>query len=310
VRLRPTLALFLPSNTRKTELPSVAATRGFLASLGARTAPFALLCAAAHPQSVHIYSEFRRIAPNGAVLEQDRPGRPREIISPAVARNGFASFRLVLSAPAGKSFALHFSDNPEKSFQYTLYRELAAQSGQTAVPDLLEHAPLPVSGVFTDSPITYWLDILVPAAIPTGRIRVEAQLNVDDHWIIYPLEVRVLPASIPRHAALSFPLPSANLVSAQSALVPLQNYLCGKPAPVPQTGPPTIRQMIARNALQDVALARSLEPALGAAHLHQTLLGWIGAPDVKTWCAARLEAPPDPELYLKMRDFLYKSAVR
>ncbi len=36
--------LFLPSNTRKTELPSAALTRVFLARLGARTAPFALLC--------------------------------------------------------------------------------------------------------------------------------------------------------------------------------------------------------------------------------------------------------------------------
>ena len=33
----------LPSNTRKTELPSAALTRVFLARLGARTAPFALL---------------------------------------------------------------------------------------------------------------------------------------------------------------------------------------------------------------------------------------------------------------------------
>jgi len=33
----------LPSNTRKTELPSAALTRLFLARLGARTAPFALL---------------------------------------------------------------------------------------------------------------------------------------------------------------------------------------------------------------------------------------------------------------------------
>ncbi|MBK5294968.1 MAG: hypothetical protein JJE04_25240 [Acidobacteriia bacterium] len=272
-----------------------------------------LFCAAsaARAQSVRIYSEFRRIAPNGEVLEQDRPGKSREIISPAVARNGFASFRLVLSAPTGKSFSFHLSDNPEGSFKYTLYRESPARSGQASIPDLLEKVPLPVAGTFTDSsPLTFWLDILVPAAIPAGRIRLEAQLNIDDQWIIYPLEVRVQPASIPRHSAQSFPLPVAQLSSAHSALVPLQNYLCGKPAPAPQSGPLTSRQMIARNAIQDMAMARSLEPALGAPHLHQTLLGFLGATDVKTWCASRLEAPADPELYLRIRDFLIKSAIR
>ena len=61
-----------------------------------------------------------------------------------------------------------------------------------------------------------------------------------------------------------------------------------------------------------MALALSLEPALGADNVHKTLLNLVGAPDSAQWCSARLSltAAYDPETYLKVRDYLYKNAVR
>ena len=50
-------------------------------------------------QSVDINPEFRRVDPFGAVVEADRGLVAREILSPALARNGFASFHIVVSVP-------------------------------------------------------------------------------------------------------------------------------------------------------------------------------------------------------------------
>ena len=42
-------------------------------------------------QTLEIHSEFLRVSPQGEILDVDATPKPREILSPAVARNGFAS---------------------------------------------------------------------------------------------------------------------------------------------------------------------------------------------------------------------------
>jgi hypothetical protein len=270
-------------------------------------------------QRVQVFSEFRRVGPDGQIVEQDRPGHPREIISPAVPRNGFASFRLVLSPPPGKPFVLHIGQNPDDLLQITLYRELAVKQGTRWIPDKLERAslpvtafvPLPGAGQPETTSLTYWMDIWVPAHTPVRRIRVEAQLNVGDDWIIYPMEVRVQAAEIPNAVLTTGALPPLTATSAEAAFGPLQSFLCGKnEKPVSSNGP-TVRELIRRNASQDLALARRLEPAVGRATLEASISGILGVPDAKSWCEAKGPGGKiDPEVYLKIRDFLMRTSVK
>src|SRR5260370_42579381 len=51
-------------------------------------------------QPLSVYSEFARIDAKGNVTS---PESPREILSPALARNAFATFQVVVQAPENKS---------------------------------------------------------------------------------------------------------------------------------------------------------------------------------------------------------------
>ena len=70
----------------------------------------AILCASAvlvSAQDVRVYSELTRIDPFGNVVKADRGDEPREILSPAVPRNAYSTFRVVISAAPGTEFTLH-----------------------------------------------------------------------------------------------------------------------------------------------------------------------------------------------------------
>jgi hypothetical protein len=155
------------------------------------------------------------------------------------------------------------------------------------------------------------MDIWVPAHAPVRRIRVEAQLNIGDDWIIYPMEVRIQSAVVPKLVLPTGALPPLTAASVESAFGPLQGYLCGKNEK-PNGAGGTIREMIRRNAAQDAAMARKLEPALGREAIEKSLAALLDAPDPAAWCAARA-APParlDPEVYLKLRDYLIRNSAK
>ena len=61
-----------------------------------------VLCA----QTIQVYSEFRRVDPYGKIVPADQGGKPREILSPLLARNSHATFHIVVEAPAEKYFHL------------------------------------------------------------------------------------------------------------------------------------------------------------------------------------------------------------
>src|SRR5262245_30244076 len=127
-------------------------------------------------QTLQVYSEFRRVDARGEILAADRAGKPREILSPAVVRNAFASFRVVASSPAGQPFTLYIGQNPDTVFQLTAYREILGPGG---IPDRLEPVKLPYTYHYASraEPISqsFWLDIWAPINAPVRRIRVEAQ---------------------------------------------------------------------------------------------------------------------------------------
>ena len=224
---------------------------------------------AAHAQPLRVYSEFAKIDAAGRVTA---PAEPREILSPAIVRNGFSSFQVVVEVPRGTSFQLYVAQNPENAVEVTLYRENG---------DRLERVEQPVSGNSTQ---VFWMDLWTARDAPVARIKVEPQLHVNNDWVIYPMEARVVEASVPDDA----PVPQG----ASTPLGVMRNFLCrNKPsdAPAPQTLPEKGGPHF-RNARQDLALA-----AKAPKEELQKLSGACDAP-----------TPSNPESYLRIRDYLLR----
>jgi hypothetical protein len=229
-----------------------------------KTAAFLLLLPALWSQPLRVYSEF---AATGKVTA---PAEPREILSPAIARNAFSSFQVVVDVPRGTPYQLYIAQNPENSVDVTLYRENG---------DKLERVEQPVSGNSTQ---VFWMDLWTARDAPVARIKVEPQLHVNNDWVIYPMEARVVSATVPDGARVG---------GSMSPLGAMRQYLCEKSPPtdwgVPGNG---ISNLRFRNAAQDLLLAStgSKEELLKA-------LGSCDAPP-----------SPDPEWYLRIRDYLLR----
>src|SRR5262245_41214243 len=86
-------------------------------------------------QELFVRSEFQRVGADGKVIQQDRAERPREILSPAMARNGFTSYIVTANVPAGVDYALEIGQNPENFVRVVLYRQ---QYNPNGIPDRLE----------------------------------------------------------------------------------------------------------------------------------------------------------------------------
>jgi hypothetical protein len=124
------------------------------------------------------------------------------------------------------------------------------------------------------------------------------------NWIIRPLEIRVLETRIPQLPAAQPRDPSSLRSIERSADAPatdmLMRYFMGKAAPAPPAQPKTVREILERNAIQDMALAASLPPeTAGPPPLINRALdlmrkNWSFAPNVF-----------GAEWYLRIRDFLY-----
>jgi hypothetical protein len=178
-----------------------------------------LLCAVpVAAQSVRVYSEFAQITESGEVTA---PARPREILSPAIVRNGFTSFQLVVQVKKGTPYWLYVGQNPEDAVKITLYRESGAK---------FDRVDLPAAG---DSTQVFWMDVWTDRDAPVRRIKIEPQLNVGSDWVVYPMEARVMEAVVPDAPA------------AQSML----EYLCEAPRAA------RVTDFHLRNEKQDVALA-------------------------------------------------------
>ncbi len=209
------------------------------------------LCVSMSAQSVRVYSEFARINPSGEVTA---PAQPREILSPAIVRNGFTSFQIVVQVEPGTPYSLYVGQNPEDAVRVTVYRE----SG-----DNLEPVELPVEGKSTQ---VFWMDVWTARNAPVRRVKVEPQLNVNQDWIVYPMEVRVMDALVPDER------PAVGLCGSAGA----------------KSGN-TLAAASLRNAGQDASLALRLPK-----------------PELEKLKAQCESPPNDPESYLKIRDYLFR----
>lgn len=254
--------------------------------------------------TVQIYSEFRRVDPAGRIVKADQGGRPREILSPAMIRNAYHTLRVVIDPPKDKWYTLHISQNPDDAVSITFYRELPVSPGSPYL-DKLEKVKLPVQGKGA-GPESFLLDVWVPGLSPARRIRLEAQLNDGEGWIIAPMEVRILAGIAPQLKAISAPLPPVDQPSDVTARRALREYVCDVK---PQGTPARLngRELIRRNALQDVAIARALQLNWGREKLQAAIVQAAGGTDVASWCAGTQQSSPyGPEWYLRVRDFLYR----
>jgi hypothetical protein len=228
---------------------------------------FAALTAAVHAQPVSVYSEFARInLETGEVLA---PETPREIVSPAVVRNGFTSFQIVIQTPAEDKWWLFVGQNPDQAFKVTAYKESATGLEPIELPYLSEGTKV------------FWLDVWTAAEAPVRRVKLEPELYLHDDWVIYPMEARVVDAQVP----------DARVEATGNPASAMRAYLCGSTMTdsmaVESVSIPTLRL---RNARQDLALA-----ATAPKENLKAIQGDCAAP-----------ASPDPEWYLKIRDYLFR----
>ncbi len=280
-----------------------------------RAAAFLLLAGPVHAQSLRVLSEFQRVDPFGEVVAADRTAHRREILSPGVARNAFASFQIAATVPERTPFFLFVQTNPPDIFRISLYEELYVKTTAGWIPDALEPAKTPAFGAlpYLPSPIpkqntlSYWLDLWVPADAPVQRARLEVLMKIGQGWVMYPMEVRVLPAvapSAPEHHAA---LPPLTARADASVLGPFRNFLCN----ARETGREerlSARRLIHRNALQDLGLARSLDAARQRG-VRAAIVQRIGSGDPARWCQSPLAAGAlDTEWFLGVRDLIYRLA--
>jgi len=274
-----------------------------------------LLAGPVAAQSLRVLSEFQRVDPFGEVVAADRMRQPREILSPGVARNAFASFQIAATVPERNPFFLFVQTNPPEIFHISLYEELYVKTDAGWIPDALEPAKVPTFGAlpYLPSPIpkqntlSYWLDLWVPADAPVQRVRLEVLMKIGSGWVMYPMEVRVLPSVAPtvqeHHAAL----PPITARSDAPVWGPFRNLMCNARESGREERLST-RRLIRRNALQDVALARSLD----AAHqgdVRAAIVGRVGLGDRARWCQSPLATGElDTEWLLRVRDLIYRMA--
>jgi hypothetical protein len=234
-----------------------------------RTAALCLLvlagAAAAHAQEVNIYSEFLRFNPYGEVIAPDRESSPREILSPAVPRNGHLVVHVVVTAPSGTNYFLYTGQNPSEILQINVYREYFTKCGEDYCPEWLSPVNLPAFGAIPESleqmpgqtTRCYLMDIYVPPDVPPRRVRVEALIKVG-YWLVAPMEVRVVEPTVPTTGAIVqedlAPLTARSSDTAQRQLL---RYLAGLPPELPPTLL-RVRDFIQRNAAEDMLVAQSL----------------------------------------------------
>lgn len=254
---------------------------------------------AAHAQELAIYSEFQRLDPWGRVVPQDFEPKPREILSPALARNGHLSVHVAVTAPRGTNYFLYAGANPEGVVHIQVYREHFVPCGRTLCADWLTPVQTPVFGAMPESvrdmpdqtTRCYLFDIWAPPDSIPRRVRVEALIKTGI-WEVAPMEIRILPAVVP-----SIPLRNeeniAPLQAPASATAHFQllRYLAGLD-PVQPNGIQRVRDIIQRNAAEDMLLARSYNRSFPELNL----FGWLpfAMPEIGA------------EWYLRVRDFLLR----
>lgn len=254
-------------------------------------------------QSLQLFTEFQRIDPFGEILSLDRSPSPRELISPAAARNSFISFHIAASVPPGQTYFLFTQDNPPGILKLQLYKEHFVKEHGLWIPDTLTPTANPSFGVIPDAQSgipdqtsrDYLLDIWVPPDAEVGRrVRVEVLLKYGT-WTIIPMELRIVDALV--HPPPN-PVPAALPAIDDPADTAAQHALASRLAGIDEWNGNeplfSVRQILRRNAQQDMALAAAdtvIAPSLWLRAAAQIVNGWTLFPNGSEW-------------YLRVRDIV------
>ena len=233
-----------------------------------------LTVSALSAQSVQVYSEFAQLNDAGEVVA---PENPREILSPAAARNAFSSFQIAIQVPRGAQYLLYIGQNPDNAAKITLYRRTRSK---------FEPVELPYAG---ESSQVLWMDLWFDANAPVRRVKIEPQVGINGDWLTYPMEVRVIEPAVPERSG-----PAQGVASPFEIM---NDFLCGGKRAVSRSGVSAGAELRFRNARQDVALA-AVRPGLLREELKKALGGCAATP------------PADPEFYLRVRDALFTAASK
>ncbi|WP_321477683.1 hypothetical protein [uncultured Paludibaculum sp.] len=255
-------------------------------------------------QRLLVYSEFQRVRPDGEVVAADRVEHRREILSPAVVRNSYATWRIAVEAPAGAPYHIYLGQNPDETVKATLYQEEYTRVGAEWIPDRVKPVALPHSAALgTDQKVqTYLLDVWLPESTPMARFRLEIQLNVGDRWVIYPMEVRVMKEMGPGKTSPMGDLPPVEARTDAAVRSPVCEFLSSTPARGAAAAMDRIAAFVSRNVRQDVQLARPRD----AAEVRALLLRLSGFETVDGLCKDPLPAPSGAEWWLRVRDNFYR----
>jgi hypothetical protein len=253
-------------------------------------------------RDLRLLSEFQRVDPFGQIVEVDKSPKPREILSPAVASNSHFSVLFAVTADPKATYFLAIQSYPAEVFQWKVYRlTYTRQAGQWIPDGLVEERPpyfetMPDPSVNIPGQTTqqYLLDVWIPPGTPSSGARLEV-LAKSDTWRIAPMEMRILPVSIPEsvgHANAGNHLSDVDLSADATAGSAMAKFVAGEQLGAPPSRPLTLRSIIYRNALQDFALSRTLAA-------EQAERCWDAIANRKTMGA---------EWYLRVRDCIYRTA--
>jgi hypothetical protein len=267
--------------------------------------PLLLAAVSLAGQEVRVYSEFQRPDPFGGIAVPDRGAPAREILSPALARNAWASFWVACTLREGESAYLYIQQNPEL-LEVDLYRASFVKTARGWVPDGLEKVEPPSlirlpeaeKGIPGQNTAVFLVDIRVPPLTQPNRIRFQADMRIGEDWVSYPMELRVMRATVPGAHSGAGVLPHPG-VRADAALVSvLRSRLCGAPEPASSTPGLNARRLLRRNAQQDAALV---------ADRAADLLKHAGL-DGAALCQGARPTPPDWWVSLRTRLFRWEMA--
>jgi hypothetical protein len=171
-----------------------------------------LLCfaAPADAQPVRVMTEFARFTPTGEIFPNDGIKRPVEVLSPPLVRGVWNAFRIVVDVEPGQYFRLFVAQNPDNALRVRLYREILEETDGEWRIARRQHVLLPFR--FESLPraerppdrttYTFWLEVQPPANFNPRRMKLEAQVLIDDEWYIYPMEVRIPDVTVSRQGML------------------------------------------------------------------------------------------------------------
>jgi hypothetical protein len=256
---------------------------------------------------VEIYSEFQRVDPYGNIVGLDKGVRPREIISPAVPRNAHVSFHVAVTIPPGENFFLFVVPSPLNACGVEMYREHFVQTAHGWIPDtLVPLHSLPDFGFMPDldqnipgqNTRVYLLDLWIPPAASPPGFRIEVQMKMG-YFYVRPMEVRVIPVSVPSPQGVGKgrkeALPEIDTGADVGAMRALSEYISHRIS-YRDEKPNTVRDIIRRDAVQDMMLAASLEEKQTGPTAMKRF--WKSLPTV-----------PGAESYLRIRDYIYRQAA-